>query len=86
MQVYMMSWREFQLRSFGYKRKDRQDWLKVREVAYSSLVGSHLDPKKLPKTKEKFLPLGMEQQKRVSDEQKENFLKAFRKYQNERKT
>ncbi|WP_294892652.1 hypothetical protein [Sulfuricurvum sp. MLSB] len=82
----MMSWREFQLRSFGYKRKDRQDWLKVREVAYSSLVGSHLDPKKLPKTKEKFLPLGMEQQKRVSDEQKENFLKAFRKYQNERKT
>ncbi|KFN39037.1 MAG: hypothetical protein JU82_08875 [Sulfuricurvum sp. MLSB] len=81
-----MSWREFQLRSFGYKRKDRQDWLKVREVAYSSLVGSHLDPKKLPKTKEKFLPLGMEQQKRVSDEQKENFLKAFRKYQNERKT
>lgn len=82
----MMSWREFQLRSFGYKRKDRQDWLKVREVAYASLVGSHLDPKKLPKTKEKFLPLGTEQKSRVSDEQKAMFLKAFRKYQDERKT
>ena len=36
---------------------EKNEWYKVREIAYSALIGSHLDPKKLPKTKEKFMPL-----------------------------
>tara|TARA_B100000767_G_C19329506_1_gene355068 strand:- start:141 stop:359 length:219 start_codon:yes stop_codon:yes gene_type:complete len=34
-----------------------KSWEKFREVAFSSLIGSHMDPKKLPKTAEKYLPL-----------------------------
>jgi hypothetical protein len=86
MQVYEMSWREFQLRSHGFKRADKNQWVKVREIAYNSLVGSHLDPKKLPKTREKYLPLEAEQaSKGVSNERKEMFLQAFKNYLNERK-
>jgi hypothetical protein len=86
MQVYEMSWREFQLRSYGFKRADKAQWVKVREIAYNSLIGSHLDPKKLPKTREKYLPLDAENAiKGVSDERKEMFLKAFKNYLNERK-
>jgi hypothetical protein len=86
MQVYEMSWREFQLRSHGFKRADKNQWVKVREIAYNSLIGSHLDPKKLPKTREKYLPLEAEQvSKGVSNERKEMFLQAFKNYLNERK-
>jgi len=86
MQVYEMSWREFQLRSHGFKRADKNQWVKVREIAYNSLIGSHLDPKKLPKTREKYLPLEAEQAtKGVSNERKEMFLQAFKNYLNERK-
>lgn len=35
----------------------KDDWYKVREIAYSALIGSHIDPKKLPKSKDKFMEL-----------------------------
>lgn len=86
MQVYKMSWREFQLRSIGFQRKEKNDWLKVREIAYNSLIGSHLDPKKIPKSKERYMPLDGNSEKKVSDKQKEMFMNAFKNYLNERKT
>jgi hypothetical protein len=87
MDVYKMSWREFQLRSYGYSRSEKNDWLKVREIAYNALVGSHLNPKNLPKSKEKYLPLegnGVSK-KEISDKQRELFLLATKKYLDERK-
>ena len=41
----------------AFERSDKRSWYKVREVAYSSLIGAHYDPKKLPKTIEAYLPL-----------------------------
>jgi hypothetical protein len=52
-----MSWSEFCLRRFAYNRQDLNDWKKVREVAWSSLIGSHYNPKKLPKNIKAFMPL-----------------------------
>jgi hypothetical protein len=86
MQVYEMSWREFQLRLMGYKRHELNEWAKVREVAYCSLMGSHANPKKLPKTKEQFMPLDIDKpnKPKVAQWRKEQFLEAYKKWQNER--
>jgi hypothetical protein len=86
MEVYKMSWREFQLRSIGFQRKEKNDWIKVREIAYNCLIGSHLDPKKLPKTKERYMPLDNKEHPKISEKQKNMFINAFKNYLNERKT
>ena len=82
-----MSWREFLLRQTGYNRTEINDWRKFREVAYNALIGSHIDPKKLPKSIDNFLPLDGQQKAKsgVSDEAKKKFLELHKKWQNERK-
>ena len=57
--VYDMTWAEFCIRQYAYRRMDKHSWYKVREIAYSAMIGSHIDPKKLPKTKEKFIPFNL---------------------------
>lgn len=75
-----MSWREFSLRSFGYNRSELNSWRKVREVAYYSMIGSHLNPKHLPKSIDGFMPLDVKQKPKVSEAQKQAFLEAAKKY------
>jgi hypothetical protein len=71
----------------AYKRIELNEWAKVREVAYYSLWGAHANPKKLPKSKEAFMPLGIDKpQKRVADWRKKQFLEAYKKWRNERQT
>tara|TARA_R110002012_G_scaffold1502_1_gene6527 strand:- start:2354 stop:2557 length:204 start_codon:yes stop_codon:yes gene_type:complete len=36
---------------------EKNSWYKVREISYQSMIGSHLDPKKLPKSQEKYMSL-----------------------------
>ena len=80
--VYDMTWAEFQIRLFAYKRQDLYDWQKLRELMWTSYIAPHQDPKKMVKRKESFLPLGSEKKiVGVTDEAKEIFLKEFRKYQ-----
>lgn len=51
---------EFNIRLFAFRRiSERQDLL-FREVAYYSMIGSHLDPKKIPKNKNDFWSIGNE--------------------------
>ena len=61
-----MTWAEFLIREHSYNRIEKSEWCKVREIAYASLIGSHVDPKKLPKSKDKFMPLDSEVSKGVS--------------------
>jgi hypothetical protein len=50
-------------------------------MAWSSTIGSHQDPKKLPRTIEKFMPLGNQEGKRgVSEDQKQNYLQEYKEY------
>jgi hypothetical protein len=86
MEAYSMSWREFQLRAYAYMKNEQNDWYKVREVAYASIIGSHMNPKKIPKSKEAFMALGIGgTKKKVNDAQKQAFLNAYKKYLDERK-
>lgn len=77
-----MTWAEFQIRLFAYNRMEKLSWYKIRELAWCSVTGSHLDPKKMPKTKEQFWNLDNDSQSksRVSPAQKEAFLTAMAQY------
>lgn len=75
-----MTWAEFQIRLFAYNRMQKNEWFKIRELAWASLVGSHQDPKKMPKSKEAFMPLDSKPKRGVSDAQKEAFKLAMQQY------
>jgi len=86
--VYRMSWAEFRIRLFAYKRKDLDEWYKVREVAYYSYVSGWMSKKK-PPSKEQFLPLGTKKGvpdelkdliKKRSEQAKEQYFKDLKEY------
>lgn len=79
--VYDMTFAEFQIRLFAYKRMQLEDWKKYRLVAYNALVAPYQDYKKLPKTMDKFMDLSEgKKQVGISDEQKNRFLEAMKDY------
>jgi len=82
--VYDMTFAEFQIRLFAYKRMQLREWEKFRLVAYNALVAPYQDYKKLPKTMDKFMNLGDSNAKRqgITEEQKQHFLNAFQQYLN----
>ena len=82
--VYDMTFAEFQIRLFAYKRMQIRDWEKHRLVAYNALIAPYQDYKKLPKTMDKFMNLSGETKKHtgVSEEQKKHFLEAYKQYLN----
>lgn len=77
-----MSFAEFQIRLFAYKRMQLRDWEKVRQIAWSAFIGSHQDPKKMPKSIDKFMSLeGSNKSKsKVTEAQKERFMGAMAEY------
>ena len=82
-----MTWAEFCIRQHAYRRMEKQSWYKVREIAYSAMIGSHMDPKKLPKSKELFIPLdgGEKRQKQVTDVMRAAMKKAADDYNKNKK-
>ena len=85
--VYDMTFAEFQIRLFAYKRMQLEDWKKYRLVAYNALIAPYQDYKKLPKAMDKFMDLsgGKVANKGVSDEQKQRFIEEYQKYLNQTK-
>lgn len=80
-----MTWAEFCIRSHAYRREDKKKWLHTREVAYYSLIGPHADPKKLPKTKELFIPLEFKSKRDLRKKQRERMILALKKYNLEKR-
>ena len=79
--VYDMTFAEFQIRLFAYKRIQLREWEKVRQISWSAFIGPHQDPKKMPKSIDKFMPLGDSNVKKgVSDEQRKRYLEEMQKY------
>ncbi len=79
--VYDMTFAEFQIRLFAYKRMQLREWEKVRMIAWSAFIGSHQDPKTMPRTIDKFMSLDNEKPKsNVSEEQRQRFLQATEEY------
>lgn len=79
--VYDMTFAEFQIRLFAWKRMQNEDWKKFRLVAYNALIAPYQDYKKLPKTMDKFMDLsGGKAVTGASDAQKERFVQAYKEY------
>lgn len=81
--VYAMTWSEFQIRLFAYKRQDLYKWEMLRELMWITYIAPHQDVKKMVKRKENLLPLKRDkkQSSRVSEEHKQQFLKEYQKWQ-----
>ncbi len=76
-----MTFAEFQIRLFAWKRTEEREWEKVRILAWYAMTGSHQDPKKMPKTITQFMRLGIDKNKpSLSEAQKERFLEVTREY------
>ncbi len=81
--VYDMTWSEFQIRLFAYKRQDLYKWQQLRELMWITYIAPHQDPKKMVKRKESLLSLKDDKKviSGVTPEQKERFLKEYLKWQ-----
>ncbi len=77
-----MSFAEFQIRLFAYRRIQDREWEKIRIVAWYSMIGSHMNPKTLPKSIGQFMKLDLDarQNSRVSEAQKQRFMEAMQDY------
>lgn len=75
-----MTWREFQLRRLGFFRLQKEEWKKVRMVAFHAIAGT--GALKKGTTLEKFMPLDSATQSkgRMSDAMKEAYAKAQETY------
>lgn len=81
--VYSMTWAEYCIRLDAFNRGERADLYKLRELMYAVTKAPHLNPKKIPKTIEKYFPL--EQKKVVNSEAiKERIREATLKYKAEK--
>jgi len=77
-----MTWAEFQIRLFAWKRTQEREWEKVRFLAWHAMTGSHQDPKKMPKTLSQFMKLDLDKKTTplISEAQKQRFLEVSKEY------
>lgn len=76
-----MSFAEFQIRLFAWSRMQDREWEKTRLLSWYSLIGSHYDPKKLPKSITQFMSLDIDKKHAgVTQGQKERFLAEMANY------
>lgn len=85
--LYEMTWKEFELRMFSYKRQKEREDRNFREVAWNSLISFNVKPQSIPKTKDRFWSIGDNnvKQTRASEKARELLLLETQKY-NERKS
>ena len=78
-----MSWAEFQIRAYAYQRMQEKKDLRAREVAWSALIAPNADPKKLPRTKDKFWQIGIKETT-ITDDMRERIREAQEKYKKDK--
>lgn len=77
--VYRMSWAEFNLRLFSYKRVNDGELIKLRRLAWITYIAPHQDPKKLRGLREeRWWRIG--ERAKVSEEGRQRFIEEYKKY------
>lgn len=92
-EFYEMPWCEFLIKSYAYNRMQEEKLRHTRLIAYSSQIGSHLDPKKLPRSIDQFMRIGSENNSDKNsdnpnknakfDDMKELFKKRMQEYKSQ---
>ena len=85
--VYDMSFAEFQIRLFAWRRTEERAWEKVRLLSWYALTGSHMNPKRLPKSITQLMSLDLDKKPKniISEEQKQAFMNAMNDYLKQKK-
>lgn len=82
-EFWLMPWCEYLIKCYAWRRMDTNEWRRARMIAFNARIGSHLDPKRLPKTEHDFLPLddSMKKTRRASPEAMEQLRKERADYE-----
>lgn len=77
--LYTMTMAEFNIRLFSFNRQREYNEMLFREVSYYSMIGSHLNPKKIPKSKQQFwsLPSERAELKKNMNDKMEMFKRLY---------
>lgn len=77
-----MSWAEFELRRQAYRKAKMLELKKWRRELYNTMIAPYQDPKTIPKTENKFMPLPGEgpTKSRVSDETRRRYEEKAKAY------
>lgn len=76
-----MSFAEFQIRLFAWKRCQEREWERTRLICWYSMIGSHMDPKKMPKSIQGFMSLDLDKKQNIiSEAHKKAFMEAMKEY------
>ena len=78
---YDMPFAEFIIMSYGFDKKIERETIGIQFIAWHSMIGSHLDPKKIPSF-DKFINK-KETGKRASEELKAVFFEEYQQYLNQ---
>lgn len=77
-EFYEMPWCEFLIKSYAYNRMQEEKLRHTRLIAYSSQIGSHLDPKKLPRSIDQFMQIGNEDNKKPKTQGTQSMRDLFK--------
>lgn len=81
-----MTWSEFQIRLFAYKRMELAEFEKMREMMWITYIAPHLNHKKMAKSKKALFPLPSDKSRKgISAEHKEMFIKSYLEWQSKSK-
>jgi len=76
-----MTWAEFNLRLIGFQAKEDRDLLKVRRIAWTSLIAPYQNPKALKGlTENKWWKIGASKTKKVTTRSKSKYLEKYKEY------
>ena len=75
-----MTWAEFQIRAYAYLRIQEREDFRAREIAWASLISFHQDPKRMPKSKDRFWQIGKKHKPVISETRKAAIRRAQKQY------
>lgn len=78
-EFYDMPWCEYLIKCLAWQRMEKEKWRHTRLIAFESKIGAHLNPKTLPRSIERYMPLN-EKKSVVSDEIKKLYIQRMAEY------
>lgn len=76
-----MPWCEYLIKCFAWERMEREKWKHTRLISFESLRGSHVNPKGLPRTVERYMPLKTKVKSKITTEQREMYHQRMEEYE-----
>ncbi len=79
-----MTWAEFCIRLYAYKRLEKKEWYKVRAIAYQIYVSNWHSSKKKPLSIDKYMNLDNVKKNSITKEHKQAFIDAVKLYKKQK--